>query len=183
MSESTVRTPAHWIWAILAVTVVLIIVIAAVVTRPRTQDHENYLTGFWIADPDFLRKADLDDMYLYLEPPEPGVLTKRQGYLVMTNRQGEFVSNQGLEVTYGPSLRRWWDATRTNFSQEHPYVIPQAQFGFDDEGFRAAMPEQMSMTLSRADGSLALHDDEKVYAFFWKDTQVSASVADREDTM
>ncbi len=151
---------------LVGVLIVLIILLVWLVGRP-SQLCECMLTGVWTADPDFLEQSGLSDMYMYVEEPT-GVFTKeRQGYLVMVNDSDDFVSNQGFQMRYG----RGW----LRFGTE-PYRIGSVQFDFDQEGFGdSAMPSTMDVSLSPKNGSLVLHDSDKVYACLWRDNQLSGA--------
>ena len=54
------------------------------------------------------------------------------------------------------------------------YRVLGAEFVYDAEP-PPELPTVMSLALSAADGSLTLYDDEKVYAFLYKDTQASSA--------
>ena len=66
-----------------------------------TRRYESYIVGLWVGDPAFLREAQLSDFQLFISPSEDGC---RQGYLIITDEHGEFVSNQGVgwSVEYRP---------------------------------------------------------------------------------
>lgn len=155
--------------ALAALIVILIILVA--VLSPRVRDFEKFLSGVWVGEPAFLKEAGLAELYFYIAPREK---TSRQGYLVMVDSQGEFVSNQGVELDYKCAFKRWMSALKSNFSarSEADYRVPCAQVTYDDS---AVMPEELSLGLDVSKGTLTLYDSEKIYAFLVKDNETSMS--------
>jgi len=154
---------------ILALVVVLIIVVVLTLGVPAARRYKNYLSGMWIGDPGFLRKAQLSDLQLFVAPLEGG---SRQGYLIMTDLDGNFISNQAVEMRVNTSM---WSALRSSLkTTADTFVSPQVAFEFDDSG-EPPIPTTLKLTLSILDGSLTLYDDEKVYAFMTKDFSASTS--------
>ena len=163
---------------IAVVILVAILVIALTLGALAAKRYENFISGLWIGDPGFLERAQLKDMQLFLAPAEGGV---RQGYLIMTDLQGEFVSNQALEVREKSSARRWWTALKSVFrTGQDVYTASKVEFVFDDAetGADPPMPPLMKMSVSMIDGSLTLYDGEKVYAFLGKDPAASAAAVE-----
>lgn len=167
---STGYLKSAWARTALAVVVVIVIVLVAVIPS-RVREHEEYLSGFWSGDPAFLKKAGLDDMFVYIAPRERAGIFRwsRQGYLVMTNNRGEMISNQGIEITYSCPVGRMQSALGSHFRAKN-YQIPKATFSCDGE---AAIPEVMSISLNPAEGSLSFYDRDKLYAFLIKDNETS----------
>ncbi len=102
----------------------------------------------------------------------------------MADNDGNFVSNQGLEISYCSTVGRWWSAIKSNFclfrrnrseSSSSLYRIPRVSIDYDDKD---VMPTDVKMALSAVEGTLTIYDDEKVYAFFYRDNQASASSTD-----
>jgi len=158
---------------LLAIVVVLIVLV--VVAAPRVRDCERYLTGFWSGDPAFLKESGLSEMFIYIAPREKADgRWRRQGYLVMTDDEGKMISKQGLELSWASTMKRWSSVVKSHFSRraQETYRVPHVDIVFDDEDI---MPEQLSLGLNMTDGTLALHSDEKLYAFFIKDNETSLS--------
>jgi len=155
------------------VAVIVVILIILVVAVPRTQGHERGLSGFWVGEPAFLETAGLSDMYLYLAPAEGGGLrTVRQGYLIMTDLDGGFVSNQSVGLRYAAGPGRWAGSLKNHFSPGAPYRIAGAELVYDEA---PVMPEKLSLAYHPAEGTLSLYDSEKLYALLLKDTETSLS--------
>jgi hypothetical protein len=166
---------------IAVVILLLIILIAAVLGALAMRRYETYLSGLWVGDPGFLARARLRDLQLFLAPREGG---RRQGYLIMTDLDGAFLSNQAIEVRERAAAQRWWTALRSVFrTSGDAYASNCVEIEYDDCGERAGegggadppMPERMKMALSMLDGTLTLYDQDKVYAFLEKDLTASAA--------
>ena len=160
-------------WPLLAIVVVILVVLLAVLPF-RVRDHEKYLTGLWVGDPNFLKQAGLSAMFLYMAPCEQlDGDWKRQGYLVMFDAKGGQVSNQGIEVTYPRPFSRWRSAFMSHFCARvrETYRISDALITYDDAEI---MPKKMHLGLNASEGTLALYsDDHKLYAFLVKDNETS----------
>ena len=145
-----------------------LLVVAVLVWRLHTGRYDAYLEGLWAGDPTFLSGAALNDLQLYIGPNENGV---RQGYLILVDTAGNFVSNQALKLQGG----RWRGALKLKAPD-----AARANIGLTFDA-AAPMPEALTATLSMADGSLTLHDDQKVYAFMWKDHAASSAAAELKE--
>jgi len=161
-----------------AVVVVVLLVIIVLVGAVAARRYENYLSGYWVGDPGFLEKAQLRDMQLFIAPREGGC---RQGYLLMTDLDGNFVSNQAIEICERSAAQRWWTALGSSFkTARDAYSAQCVEITYDDAsaGGAAPMPERVKLTLSILDGTLTLYDDTKVYAFLVKDSAASAAAVE-----
>jgi hypothetical protein len=160
---------------IAVVIVVLILITLVIVGNLSVSRYENYLSGLWVGDPGFLERAQLRDMQLFLGPREGG---RRQGYLIMTDLSGSFISNQALEFREKSPAQRWWTALKSVFrASRDAYTARKVELEYDDvaAGAEPPMPEEMKMTVSMIEGTLTLFDGEKVYALFEKDLVASAA--------
>lgn len=157
-----------------AIVVLVLIVIVALIGSAAVRRYDHYLSGLWIGDPAFLKKAQLRDLQLFIAPREEAC---RQGYLIITDENGEFISNQAIEIRERGGSRRW-SALRSMFrAEKDAYTSRRFEIEYDSvlEGDEPPMPETMRMTLSILDGTLTLYDGEKVYAFMEKDLAASAA--------
>jgi hypothetical protein len=156
----------------IAVIVVILIVIVLSIGGANARRYEKYLAGMWIGDPGFLKKAQLKDLQLFIAPREDGC---RQGYLIITDMSGNFITNQAVEIRCS-SL--WGSALKTGFKTEKDSCkVRSFEIEYDNlaRGEEPPMPTQMKMALSILDGSLTLYDDKKVYAFLEKDLAASSA--------
>jgi hypothetical protein len=165
----TISTNTRRGLCIVAIVTVFIIMLAGLMGVPAVRRYDNYLSGLWVGDPGFLRKSQLSDLQLFISPEEGG---SRQGYLILTDLDGNFISNQAVEMRVKSSI---WAALRSSFkTTADAFVLPNVALEFDDGG-EPPMPISLKLSLSMIDGSLTLYDDEKVYAFMTKDMTASAS--------
>lgn len=167
-----------WVRVLVAALAVVLIVLIAVGV-PRVRDCERYLSGFWVGERDFLDKAGLSEMYLYIAPREwSGGSWRRQGYLVIVGADGTLVSDQSVELEWSGRLGRWLSAVGGHFATDadEVYKIENARFVYDSD---AVMPSDMHLGLNVTQGSVTLYTDEKLYAYLLKDPEVSAA-ANRE---
>lgn len=168
--------PRPWARILLAAVVVVVLVLIAAVA-PRVRDYEGFLEGFWSGDPTFLEEAGLSEMFLYIAPRERvGGRWCRQGYLVMVDDAGGMVSNQGVEIGWAGAAGRWASALKSNFSGDPAEVfrVADADFTYDEE---AVMPQAMSLGLDVTRGAVSLYTADRLYAFLYKDNEVSAEAA------
>lgn len=169
--------PKRVFGAILAVLIlVVLLVIYYAVLAPAAARCEYGVTGMWVGSTAFLARAGLRDFQLYIGPRENGA---RQSYLLIADDRGGILANQALEIRYGGGVRRWWSGAKTAFAgpssaRAGTYRIVGAEFAYDDAP-PPELPTVMNLALSAADGTLTLYDDEKVYAFLYKDTQASSA--------
>lgn len=156
--------------------VALVAVLAAVLVAlaaPQLRAGERAVQGFWVGDSGFMREAGLTELYLYLGAPEPeGGRIRRAGYLVMGS-EGEILSNQAVTLDYGGSVRRWWSVLRGSVAGGGAYRVKHCGCSF---GTAAVFPAELSLALDLTRGTLRLHDGERVWAQFFKDTETSATL-------
>lgn len=161
-------------WALLAAALVVLLAVLAVylVGAAAARRYEGYLSGYWVGDPGFLQKARLKDLQLFVAPPDGGT---RQGYLLMTDLDGNFVANQAVELRVRPRALRWWAALGAAFrSERDAYHAGHAELEFDaPSGAEQPMPGRLKMTLSVLDGTLTLYDEAAIYAYLAKDHTAS----------
>jgi hypothetical protein len=161
--------------SIIIAAIIVVIIIIMLVAIPRARNSEKCLSGFWTGETAFLRRAGLSEMFLYIAPPESGWgRNNRQGYLLMVDNEGETVSNQGIELSYGSAFSRWSSSLKSHFSNapRETYKIASVDIAYDDE---AVMPEKVSIGVNTSDGTLALYDKDKIYAFLVRDNEVSTA--------
>ena len=166
----------------IAIIIAIILIVIVVVGNASSSRYENYLTGLWIGDPAFLEKAQLSDLQLFIAPVDNGC---RQGYLIITDSNGEFISNQAIEICERSSIRRWWSALRSAFrTEKDTYKSCKVDIEYDAvaEGEEPPMPSTLKLSLSMIEGTLTLYDDEKVYAFMEKDLAASAAAVEAYST-
>jgi hypothetical protein len=142
-----------------------IVIILFIITYGAVCKYDEYLSGFWVGNSTFLKKSKLEDFQLFIAPYKNKC---RQGYLIMIDENGEFVSNQVIEIK---NKSNWWDAFKSLYKKTDIYKIDHVELKYDAE---PSMPKTIKMSLSILNGTLTLYDDKKVYAFMEKDLSASA---------
>lgn len=156
-------------YVLTALLVLALLMLILALTTSSARRYRDYLSGFWVGDPGFLAKAELRDVQLFISPEESG--GDRSGYLIMTDQEGKFVSNQAVTVRAGrPGA---WQSLRSAFRRSGDVCTAPVEFEY--LGGSAPMPASMKLSLSILGGTLTLFDDEKVYAFLAKDNSTSIS--------
>lgn len=150
-----------------AVILIVILTIAAFAARRR---FDYYLSGMWVGEPAFLKRAALGDYQLFIDKPSASDRT-RQGYLIIAGEDGKLISNQAIEIRMSaplPWVALWGSRP---FAARDAYTVSRADFEYDDAdaGVDAPMPSRLKIALSAVDGTLTLYDDSKVYAHLMKD--------------
>ncbi len=165
-------------WTAIGVIVVIVVLIVCVLAGlSAARRYDRFISGMWVGDPAFLKRANLADMQLFIAPQKDGC---RQGYLIMTNEHGEFIANQAFELRTS-QLGHWWGALRASLGSGVDSVrIKQVEFDFDET---PPMPETgLKLAVSMVEGTLTLYDSQKVYAFLGKDSAASAAAIAAYDT-
>lgn len=153
--------------ATLILSALLVLVMLALAWRQGAR-YDNYLTGLWAGNAEFLERARLGDMQLYLGPCEGG---KRAGWLLMSNLDGEHVANQSLVFR---ARRRPFSALAQGLKSSADACRGSVEIEYEGSG---PMPASMQLKLSQLDGTLVLYDETKVYALLEKDSNASAAAA------
>src|ERR1700736_5643753 len=91
---------------LLGAVVALTLLAAYMLASSNRRRYEALLSGMWVGDPAFLRKAGLTDMQLYFSPPSDSDRGRRQGYAILTDGSGGFVANQGFDASVRVSAVR-----------------------------------------------------------------------------
>ena len=153
----------------LAGVVALVLALAGVAASRR---HEKYLDGMWVGVPAFLKESSLSDMQLFLAPEADQI---RQGYLIMSDTNGQYLANSVLEVRAAGGLQRWWAGLRSVVGGRGSaeYTSPKVAFTFDTKP--APDWPELTLEVSMAKGTLTLRDGEQVYAVLEKNHSVSAA--------
>lgn len=152
-------------WRLAALVVAVVLLVAVLAARAAAQ-REAYLAGMWVAEPEFAEQAGLGDLRLFVAPA--GARGARAAYLVMTDRAGAFLANTAgrLRAAGGAAgaAGRLWSALGCERYRS------RVDLRWDDG---APLPACLTLTLSPASGSLALHDAKRVYAVLVKDLVAS----------
>jgi len=175
--------------------IIIILAIIYTVVDKTYNKYENYLTGLWVGNAAFLKKAQLQDFQLFIAPSENG---NRQGYLIITDLDNEFILNKAITIH---SSQCWKSIISSIFqTKDDIYKKYSLNIEFDSDESKSdgaksdgaksdgaksdesnsdnpkdPIPNNIKLTLSMLNGTLTLYDDKKVYAFMEKDLVASAA--------
>lgn len=153
----------------LALVVLLAVVLIALLVRGRLADQESALSGYWVADPDFLKASGLSGMTIYLAPAERGV---RSGYLVAAAGDAATASTPiTWRAASGPA--RWLRAALGR----RVWDVDLAPAGRQP---RLPLPGRLSARLDAAGGTLVLEDGKRVHALLHRDAVASGAAREAE---
>ena len=144
----TRMTGRQYIWACLIVVIILIIY--------RANANDAATKRFWVADPEFLAEAGLSDMILYIGEDVNGGLAS---YLVIADMDKNLIVNQPVLITYH-GLARY--LIRSHHSTSATIIPEEASPDWP-------WPEELQLTFDLAAQTLTIRDDEKIYAFMYRD--------------
>jgi hypothetical protein len=153
---------------IVAIVVVIILIMIVLVSRPAIKRYTTMLGGMWIGDPGFLKKSGLSDMQLYIAPGG----SHRQGYLIMTDTGGGFVANQALEFrfNFGMFPSKFLKAVKSSLRPAGDSISGSVVVDLDEgETIESPFPRDLRMTLSLVENSMTLFNDQKVFAYLYRD--------------
>jgi hypothetical protein len=175
MAKMSTKGLGTYMVVVIALLVVLAIIMLVVFIPPIHRRHRGYVSGMWTGDPTFLQKAGLKDMQMYIGPK--GRDGTRQGYLIMTNSNGDMISNQAFGMTE-EEVRTCGQSLRNHFGTRDKYTV-DVEIQFDDKAAPPVMPADLTITISVVDGSMSIYNGSrsKLFAFLWKDMAASAAAA------
>jgi hypothetical protein len=156
---------------ILAFLLVLFVIIFIYLGWRTSQVYSNSISGMFSASPEFLEKAEISNMFLYVgEPFKNGPFTeKRYIYLVM-HHENTIIANKQLEMEIKKSLNSYI------ISNENKYNVRIYELDDDDDSgvkFSDIMPENLELYFDITMGRMSLKgddndDDPKLYAELYK---------------
>ncbi len=101
--------------------------------------RNNYLTGFWVGEEEFLKTSNLKDFQLFIDIGKKS----RDGYILIIDINDNIVINQTINI-------------------EFSHITRSVKINTD------TFPDNLKFTLNVSDGSLMMYSD-KIYAFLVKD--------------
>ena len=93
---------------------------------------------------------------------------------MMVDDNGNFVANQAFDLTEKGG-HGWCQNFKNHFRVRDKYNV-SAELTFDSAD-APPIPSELTLTVCTADGSLSLRDEDKLYAFLWKDLAASSAAA------
>ena len=153
--------------AIIIALVLVIIFICMSFQNTTAKFYDDFISGYWVGDQEFLDKSGLNDLNMLIvrkknkdEPEE------YEGYIVMTD------SNDNIIISSGFDLNLEKKTTISNMSVRKVHKF-KGHFTFDEKISSLDDMSNFDLTLSVIDGSLTISNDEKVYAYMVKDNAAS----------
>ncbi len=155
-------------WVLISIVIVsIIILILGVSIKNTTTFAYTVLPGFYHADADFCKGADLKRMYMYIGQPTSALSCDYPCYLVIQALHG-VVLNQKVTA----NIFEKWD----NLSNWNPCLGKNCKYydiSFTDIQLDE-FPSKMDMRYDPLTGSIRLFQGEKLYARLYKDNLASA---------
>lgn len=184
--------------SVVVVILVILVMFVVAAVRPKQKMYESIIQGMWKGGDDFLEKAELGGMYLYIGTPYnsgASSMTKelRKAYLIMHNEDAVLV-NKRIDI----------EITKPLLSNINPFVelelereIKIKEFSGEEDALKLntsgllndqdndstipisdIMPETQTMYLDLGAGRIALKGidesgEEQVYAELFKDAAAS----------
>ena len=152
--------------------VIIILIIIVIIMKSSnssccTEKYNIYLTGLWVGDPEFLSQANLKDLQIFIAPKEKKL---RQGYIIMTDTNGNFILNQAIEFRNTSQS----SASKANKQKQKDKFNANYQTNIEDDSI---FPKNIKLGVSMCDGTLSIHDTKsnKLYALLEKDLISSAT--------
>ena len=168
----------------IAIIIIIIIIFICVLNNSASicnERYNNYLTGMWIGDPDFLKQSNLKDLQIFISPKEKKI---RQGYIIMTDTNGKFIMNEPIEFKESNNSKKW-SALKANKQKNKDKFI--SYYNVTNTNTNAStnaststntneFPKNLKFGLSMCDGTLTIHDADsnKLSALLEKDLISSA---------
>lgn len=132
--------------------------------------EDKLLKGFWRADPDFCKIAQLEMFVLYLGDNSNYLGHTRNGYLLSANEHG-IILNNPITASFSTTfnlLPGFATCKKYNLSIDWQ----------ENEPNNNAFPTDVQVAYYPKHGKLVMYDDDTVYAILWRDSQMSAMDTD-----
>lgn len=157
---------------IVVILIILIIILICSVKGANSSclKYNTYLTGMWVGDLEFIKKANLSDLQIFIAPKEQ---KKRDGYILMVDTNKEFILNQPIELKELSSQHKQrWSANSANKKIDDEFNI---QFELITD-VKNIYPKILYLTISMTNGVLSIKDgNNKIFALLSKDLVASAA--------
>jgi len=145
----------------------LIIIIYIYILYQNRILYNKFLTGFWKADDEYCKNAEIDNMILYLDYP------KNNGYLII-NKDENLIENTSFSFTK-KILNNYNNLIPFNNTIE--YCI---KFNSDDDDFTWNNGE-FKLKVSIIDGALIILKDNIIFSILHKDNNISNKFIEYEN--
>ena len=120
----------------------------------------DFISGFWVADSDFLKSSDLSSAYVMLEPTNK---SKIEGFLSMTNKSNASISNQKITLSKLNSMT----------VGKNTYKMSNVNISYSDTDI---LPTKLDIIIDMNSGLMTFSDKDKLYAVFIKDNETTNNI-------
>lgn len=148
------------------IAIVVVTILILIVAVPMLRRYKSLLGGMWIGDPGFLEKSGLSDMQLFIAPGGG------DGYIIMTDTNGSFIANHPIEFECHFGVMQLIKAAKNAFRPTGDIMTGRVEISSDSPDSNA-IPSNLKVSLSIADSSMTLFDNEKVFAYLYRDPVAS----------
>lgn len=120
----------------------------------------DFISGFWVADTDFLKSSDLSSAYIMLEPKQSSQI---EGFLSMTNKSNVSISNQKITLSKLNSMT----------VGKNTYKISNVKIKYADSDI---LPTTLNIIVDMNSGLMTFSDATKLYMVFIKDNETTNNI-------
>lgn len=145
---------------LLAVIIFLIIIAVFIYYRYKAR-YTKFLAGMWVGESSFLEQAGLTQFYMFFK-------NDKEGYVVIVDEDGETLANHAVNFNI-----KFSNIVSASLSSKNDACNADITIKAID-GETCPIADVRRLTISMLDGSLALYDNKKLFAFLQKD--ISASI-------
>jgi hypothetical protein len=142
----------------IAVFIIFILCFAFLITTNITVF--DFISGFWVADADFLKSSDLSSAYVMLEPTNK---SKIEGFLSMTNKSNANISNQKITLSKLNSM----------IVGKNTYKMSNVNISYAETDI---LPTKLDIIVDMNSGLMTFSDKNKLYAVFIKDNETTNNI-------
>jgi hypothetical protein len=162
---------------LLGILVAIVCVIIMLALFRTVRSYEQYMIGFWTADPIFLAKSGLSDMIVLVTEDKKTNTFGRNltGYMIIIDNEGEYIANQKFTISY--SIFRSFSAGIKG-ALANIFGCPTQKYGLKSvclETQEPIMPRKINITCSMDGGYMVLWHGKQIYAYLYKDHAMSNS--------
>jgi hypothetical protein len=141
---------------------VIIVYIIMIIFYSRVLEYKQ-LTGFWKADSEYCKSANIDLFVIYISPG----YYNRNSYILIKNEDGVIINNL-VEITLIPKIN---SIINPIINKELVYNI--SINWLDDEIDEDIFPSKQELTIYPFMNKLILSNNEQTYAILYKDNIMS----------
>lgn len=130
---------------------------------------ENYIYGYWVADSVFCEDSGCKEMLLFIGEP----IRKGWGYIQRNCHLviNDDISNQIIKIKYKP----WSSGLSSSLGKCQ--INTKAEFEENP-----VFPENITLEVDMAKGTLRIYDKEKIYGYFYKDHEITNMYIDEANS-